>query len=70
MNRKKRDDEKCKAGNETGAGAPCEFTHWCHRWSSLRGTIRVRGVPKYAEGHHATPPVGAIGGAHSGARSV
>ena len=28
--------------------------HWCHRWNSLRCTIRVRGVPKYAEGRHAT----------------
>ena len=54
------------SGAETGVGTPCEIAHRCHRWRSLWGTIRVRGVPKYMEGRHATPPVGAVGGAPLG----
>ena len=43
---------------EIGVGTACEVDHRCHRWSSLRGRIRVRAVPKYAEGRHATPSFG------------
>ena len=58
------------SGAETGVGTPCEIAHRCHRWRSLWGTIRVRVVPKYAEGRHATPPVRPVCGAPYGARSV
>ena len=49
------------------AGTPCERTHWGHRWSSLWGRKRERGVPKRARGRHANATTGAIGGATCGA---
>ena len=38
----------CERFGELGGGAPCELSLWHRKWSSQRGTIRVRGVPKFA----------------------
>ena len=32
-----------------GCGPACELAHWVRKRSSFGGTIRVRGVPNWAE---------------------
>ena len=59
--------ETCEGCAETGAGTPCERTHWGPRRSSLGGRKRARGVPKSGRGRHGAAPTGAIGGATCGA---
>ena len=50
-----------------GAGTTCGRTRWGHWWSSLGGTKRVRGLPKWRRRCHANPATGAFGGAPYGA---
>ena len=45
----------CEGCGELGGGAPCELSLWHRKWSSQRGTIRVRGVPELAGGRYVNP---------------
>ena len=55
---------------DMGGATPCERTHWCPRWSSLRATKRVRGVPTWAGRRNVNASTGALGRAPWGARNV
>ena len=40
--------DPCEGRTENGRGDACEHDLWGRRWSSLWGTIHVRGVPTWA----------------------
>ena len=59
--------ETCEGCAEMGVGEACERSHWGLRWSSLWGHDPREGCATVGAVLHATPTIGAFGGAPYGA---